>query len=212
MANAPSVTAEREAWLATLARAFQPVLEDRAGITFPPYRVTCGFPSKGGEMGRKTRVRGQCWSAEASDDGHAEIFISPVEDDLPTVAAILAHEMIHAALPSAGHRSPFQAAARSIGHERPFTSSSPTPAFMAWAAPLIEAIGDYPHKRLNALASVGQRKKQSARMLKAECEGCGYTARVTRKWVVEAGPPHCPNHGAMVVDLGEGEEGEGDEP
>lgn len=209
-----NVTAQREAWLAGLAAAFQPVLEDRAALTFPPYRVTCGFPSKGGEMGRKTRVRGQCWAAIASEDRHAEIFVSPVEDDAATIAAILAHEMIHAALPQAGHKGPFQSAARAIGHKAPFTSSEPTPEFMAWAGPLIDAAGPYPHKRLNAFAAVGARKKQKARLLKAECEACGYTVRVTRTWVVQAGPPHCPVDGPMTVDLGDedGEEGgEGDD-
>jgi hypothetical protein len=37
-------------------------------------------------------------------------------------------------------------------------------------------------------------------LLKAECGDCGYMVRVTRKWVGEAGAPHCPKHGAMQVD------------
>lgn len=72
-----SAEALREDWLSQLARRMESTIADRAGIEFPPYRVTCGFPSKGGELGKKTRVRGQCWSASASDDQHAEIFISP---------------------------------------------------------------------------------------------------------------------------------------
>lgn len=40
--------------------------------------------------------------------------------------------------------------------------------------------------------------KQTTRLLKATCtaEDCGYTVRVTSKWL-EIGPPHCPIHGAM---------------
>jgi hypothetical protein len=40
-------------------------------------------------------------------------------------------------------------------------------------------------------------------MLKAECkaEGCGFTVRVAASRVKELGPPHCPKHGAMAVDL-----------
>jgi len=51
-------------------------------------------------------------------------------------------------------------------------------------------------------------KKQRARLLKAECdgEGCGYTVRITAKWVDEIGAPHCPKHGAMSIDRGEGGE------
>ena len=202
-----SDTVQREAWLVRLSDLMRAEIETRAGLTFPPYRVTCGFPSRGGELGRKTRVRGQCWAAEASEDQHAEIFISPVEDDRDIVAAILAHEMIHAALPQAGHGKAFQVAASKIGHVAPFTSSAPTPAFMAWAGPLLDRLPAYPHRRLNALVPVAQPKKQSARLLKAECPECGYTVRVTRKWVVEVGPPHCPKDGAMSVD---GMEDEGD--
>lgn len=42
--------------------------------------------------------------------------------------------------------------------------------------------------------------KQTTRLLKATCthEKCGYTVRVTSKWL-EIGPPHCPLHGAMGV-------------
>lgn len=36
-------------------------------------------------------------------------------------------------------------------------------------------------------------------MLKAVCS-CGYTARITSKWVDEVGPPHCPMHGPMSVE------------
>ena len=38
-----------------------------------------------------------------------------------------------------------------------------------------------------------------SRLLKIECESCGYVARVSAKWIDDPGPPHCPNHGAMVV-------------
>lgn len=204
----------REDWLSQLARMMEATMSDRAGVSFPPYRVTCGFPSKGGELGKKTRVRGQCWSAAASDDQHAEIFISPVEDDPATVAAILAHEMLHAALPQAGHKRPFQIAAAKIGHKPPFTTSEPTPEFMGWAGPLIAQLAPYPHRRLNALAPVAQKKKQTGRMLKCECSQCGYTVRTARKWLEEAGAPICPkdDHGRMSHEpLDEEPEGEGED-
>jgi hypothetical protein len=197
-----SAEALREDWLSQLARLMQPIIAERTGASFPPYRVTCGFPSKGGMLGKKTRVRGQCWSAAASDDQHAEIFISPVEDDRATIAAILAHEMIHAAMPEAGHKRPFQIAAAKIGHQPPFTTSEPTPAFMAWAQPLLDQLAPYPHRRLNALSPVAQKKKQTGRMLKCECSQCGYTVRTARKWLEEAGAPICPkdDHGRMIHD------------
>jgi len=208
-----SAEAMREDWLLQLARLMQPIIAERTGATFPPYRVTCGFPSKGGMLGKKTRVRGQCWSAAASDDQHAEIFISPVEDDRATIAAILAHEMIHAAMPEAGHKRPFQIAAAKIGHIPPFTTSEPTPAFMAWAQPLLDQLAPYPHRRLNAMAPVAQKKKQTARMLKCECPECGYTVRTARKWLEEKGAPFCgtEGHGRMNHEPLDEPEGEGDD-
>lgn len=38
--------------------------------------------------------------------------------------------------------------------------------------------------------------KQSTRLKKCECEECGYTVRVTQKWL-DVGAPHCPEHGPM---------------
>jgi hypothetical protein len=196
----------REDWLNQLAAAFMVEMTERCGLTFPPVRVTCGFPSRGGEMGGKTRVRGQCWSAEASDDNHAEIFISPVEADIPTIAAILAHELCHAAMPDAGHGKPFQYVMRALGHVAPFTSAIPTAAFVEWTAPHLAKVGSYPHAMLVAMRAVAAPKKQTARMIKAtcECDGCGYTVRLTRKWIEEVGAPICPKHLVpMTVELGD---------
>ena len=197
--SAPQET--REAWLSRLASQVAPVIEAQAQIELPPYRVTCGFPSKGGMMGGKTRVRGQCWAAEASEDGRAEIFVSPVEDEAEEVAAILAHELIHAGLPGDGHKYPFQKAAASIGFEAPFTQSVTTEVFWAWMRPLVERNGPYPHRRLNAMRAVAQRKKQTTRQIKCECGSCGYIVRTTRSWLDKMGAPHCPEHGAMTPEL-----------
>lgn len=40
--------------------------------------------------------------------------------------------------------------------------------------------------------------KQGTRLKKASCPECGYTVRVTQKWL-DVGPPHCPKHGAMTA-------------
>jgi hypothetical protein len=199
----------REEWLNQLAAAFMAHMTDTQGLAFPPVRVTCGFPSRGGEMGGKTRVRGQCWSAEASEDAHAEIFISPVEADAETVAAILAHELVHAALPDAGHGKPFQVVMKKVGHVAPFTSAIPVDAFWEWVRPLLATVGPYPHAMLVAMRAVAAPKKQVARMLKAECAASGYTVRLARKWIVDVGPPVCPCHGIPMMV--EGLEDDGDQ-
>jgi hypothetical protein len=203
--NPPEVQV-REAWLLALAVEFMREIEDRCGLTFPPVRVTCGFPSKGGEMGRSTRVRGQCWSAEASEDRHAEIFISPVEAEAETVAAILAHELVHAALPDAGHGKTFSKAMKALGHVKPFTTATPTDDFWEWVRPLLADAGPYPHAMLVAMRPVAAPKKQANRMIKLCCPDCGYTVRTARKWIVEVGLPICPKD--MVKMTGEGLDGE----
>ena len=38
----------------------------------------------------------------------------------------------------------------------------------------------------------GDKKPQSTRLLKAECGECGYTVRVTKKWLEAKGAPICP--------------------
>lgn len=47
-------------------------------------------------------------------------------------------------------------------------------------------------KRMNSAERIGGKKKQSTRMIKASCPECGYTVRVTRKWLDTAGAPICP--------------------
>lgn len=40
---------------------------------------------------------------------------------------------------------------------------------------------------------------QPARLLKVFCAACGYTVRVTKRWIDKSGTPICPcGHGAMV--------------
>jgi hypothetical protein len=37
-------------------------------------------------------------------------------------------------------------------------------------------------------------------MLKCECSTCGYTVRITRKWLDAAGPPICPTDKIQLKD------------
>lgn len=73
----------REIWLTNLGQAMCDKMHTvyGPGLDFGKWRVTCGFPSSGGMLGRKRRTRGECWHKAASADGHSEIFISPVEGD-----------------------------------------------------------------------------------------------------------------------------------
>lgn len=80
------------------------------------------------------------------------------------------------------------------------TATTPGDAFKRNLSVILTGAGPLPHARLGFGGQSSGPKKQKARLLKAVCLECGYTVRVTRKWVEEAGAPRCPKHGPMQVD------------
>ncbi len=52
---------------------------------------------------------------------------------------------------------------------------------------IVAELGAYPHEAL----TLGGGKKQTTRLLKVQCECCGYTARITQKWA-DVGALTCP--------------------
>jgi hypothetical protein len=135
---------------------------------------------------------GECWSDANSKDGHTEIMISPILDDPMRVVGVLAHELVHAAVGiEYGHKEPFAKLAKAIGLEGKMTATTEGEAFKQALAPILEAVGPYPHAELSKTA----RTKQGTRLLKLQCPTCPYTVRITRKWLDEVGAPACPTHG-----------------
>jgi hypothetical protein len=61
----------------------------------------------------------------------------------------------------------------------------------------VERIGEYPHAALNVAART---KVQSTRLLKAVCDDCGCTFRITRKWAEQA---EAENADGMVCPMPE---------
>lgn len=200
----------REEWLTTLADMMAPVFAGQ-GYELPKVRMSIGFPSQGS----RGRAIGQCWDASASEDGTCEILIRPDRHEAMDVAAILAHELGHAAVGiPAGHGPKFKKCVTSIGLTGPMKSTTASPEFIAWVSPLLARLGPLPHARLGWSGLSTGPKKQSTRMIKAtcECDGCGYTVRLARKWV-EVGAPVCPVHmEPMVVEMPEGDGAEDRDP
>jgi hypothetical protein len=67
-------------------------------------------------------------------------------------------------------------------------------------APSLIGLGLKPRPCGAGIGTRGGKSKgpgSGSRLNKVCCETCGYTARVSRKWL-EVGAPHCPDHGAMV--------------
>jgi hypothetical protein len=193
----------REVWLNRAVDLLQPVFDGR-GYEIPPCRVSVGFPSMRALTATSCRI-GECWDKEASADKIAQIFISPLIDDVTGpagVLAILAHELIHVIFGSVeGHGKKFGACARAIGLEGKLTSTTAGPELQKQFRVIAKSLGAYPHSKLNPARS--GRKKQTTRLIKCECMACGFVARTTRKWIEDAGAPHCPKHGEMEAKFPE---------
>ena len=110
------------------------------------------------------------------------------------MAAILAHELAHAAVGNENHHNGvFRKCATGLGLIGPMKATRPGPAFEAIWKEIAAGVGPYPHAALgSAMGLSSQPPKQGTRMVKVECPDCGYTVRTTRKWI-DIGIPTCPN-------------------
>ena len=191
----------RESWLKGVAAGMAPLFEALGAPLPDRVRVAIGFTS----AGRRSRAIGECWDNRRSADGHFEIFIRPdlahAPDAMPAqISAILAHELVHAAVGiKAGHGKSFKRVALGLGLVGPMRATTPGEAFLAAITPILAAAGPLTHARLDTGGLTTAPRKQAVRMLKCECQACGYTVRTARKWLETAGAPLCPipGHGAM---------------
>lgn len=182
----------REAWLERAVDKFRDGLFREQGAEIPSVRVSVGFPSRS-----KTAI-GQCWRAEAASDKRPQVFVSPIIDDGSRALDVLVHELVHAVLPDAKHGAEFKRLATAVGLEGKMTATTASDRLKIRLNAVVAEIGPYPHAALNpGLSGV---KKQGTRLNKAVCDACGYTVRVTRKWLDDVGAPICPCSGeAMTV-------------
>jgi hypothetical protein len=140
----------REAWLNHVAQCMAPMFARLEAPLPAQLRIAIGFTSSG----RRSRNIGECWDNQCSDDRHFEIFVRPdlseSRDLMPMqLAAILAHELVHAAVGvAAGHRKEFRRVARGIGLAGPMTATSAGPEFDKAMRPILEEAGPLPHGRL----------------------------------------------------------------
>ena len=190
----------REGWLEAAIQEMTPWIEVQ-GHELPEILVSVGFPK--GARGKSSAI-GQCWYANCDEGEHNHIFVSPELRDEPRILDVLLHEMCHAALGGGvGHKAPFKKLATSVGLEGKMTATVASDGLNERLAALVKGtLGPIPHSKLTPGSGI---KKQTTRLLKVECEACGYIARVTAKWLEQAGAPICPcNHEPMVADeLGE---------
>lgn len=174
----------REAWFQAVTSLLRNEFSAQ-GFPLPErIRASCGFPGGGSKFKRI----GEHWAPSASSDAHHEIFVSPMLDALKSVFGTLVHELCHAATPGAKHGPKFKKCGAAMGLVGKPTSMCADDATMARYQHILNDVGPYPHAKMNP----SERKKQSTRLLKCECEDCGYVARVTAKWINDLGAPLCP--------------------
>lgn len=188
----------REEWLEQLIDHLRPHYA-AAEVPIPDkVRVSFGWPSRNA-LGTKSRRMGECWMVETAEDGVNQIFLSPLLTDAKEAAGVLAHELVHAALPTgAGHKKPFAKACKKVGiTDGPPKSALPGPEFSEKIAAILQGMEPYPHA---ALSPKNVDKKQTTRMLKIWCIGDGaespelheeYVLRGSKK-VLDKGLPICP--------------------
>lgn len=187
----------REEWLTFVTDRLRPAF---AAVHAPiplKVRFAIGFTS----AGYRSKAIGECWATTASGDNTAEIFIKPDQDNVKTVAGILAHELVHAAVGvEHGHKAPFKKVCKALGFEGKMTQALPGKIMQCETMdPILKLAGPLPHKKMTFKSG---KKKQTTRLLKAECATCGYTVRLTKKWA-DVGLPFCGasvKHGRMVCD------------
>ncbi len=188
----------REDWLEQLIDKLRPHYA-AAEVPIPEkVRVSFGWPSRNA-LGTKSRRMGECWMVETAEDGVNQIFLSPLLTDSLEAAGVLAHELVHAALPTgAGHKKPFAKACKKVGvTDGPPKSAMPGPELREVLNGILATMDPYPHA---ALSPKTVEKKQTARMLKISCIGDSsdsgelheeYILRGSAK-VLARGIPECP--------------------
>jgi len=178
----------RESWYQGAIKELQKLFHAH-GYELPVCRVGCGWPTSN----RKNAI-GQCFSRERSADKTYEIFVSPSSYQSIEILAVLTHELCHTvAGVKAQHKKPFCELAKAIGLVKPFTKCLPGVELLDQLQKISTKLGPYPHAELT-LKPKGAGNKQTTRLLKVQCPQCEYVARVTRKWLDEAGAPLCPVH------------------
>lgn len=188
-------TVNREHWLTEVARQIEPVFN---GYVVHKYRVTCGWPTRGGIGGKRT-VIGQCHPSISSKGGFFELFISPLLEEPIKVAGVLCHEMAHiVAGCEAGHAKDFIKVCKHAGivKGKP-TQVMPGDKLNERLSKILDRQGPYPH---TAIVPVMKKVVRELTTVGLWCE-CGCRCTMSVKWLNEVGLPTCACGGDFMVNV-----------
>jgi hypothetical protein len=210
-----SDTAIREAYMLNFIDAARPIFEAEG---FPiPYnlRASISLPSTGINTRGTKQIRAQCFHPDASADGHWEIMVNPMTElDRVTIATVLTHELVHAAVGlECDHKGNFAKLAKAVGLTGKMTEANPSDIWFAWAQPILEQLGDIDFAQM--VVTAPPRKKSKTYLRNAKCNCCNWTAQVTLSHVRPYDFLNCPTpdcDGTLVITYLEGDaEYEGDD-
>lgn len=183
---------KREKWLNDLTTAMAKWFDD-LGFPLPDRQVRTAFPSSG----KRTRKISESWQQDGQQS--FVVVVRPDADDEANVAAAIAFQLCQiGAGPRDEHGLLFKHLAVSIGLSGHRKEGVPGALFKELAGPILKKLGPLPKSTIS-LSEGSTQAPQGTRLRKVVCLKCGYVARVSRKWLNEVGPPHCPDHGPMHV-------------
>lgn len=133
----------RECWMMAIAKEMEPWFE-AIGYPVKNYYISMGDPVDS--------KLGWCWYRDRSPDNAAHIFINASLQHTMTIAEVICHELIHAALPDGElHSQRFKniaAALDILGRKKSGRYTVATTAFKEKMAPIIERLGEFPGRRM----------------------------------------------------------------
>lgn len=185
----------REAWLLAAVDHMRGLFEPHGKPVPETLQVSIGYAKKPG------RGIGWCYKAEAAEDGHTTIFVSPelTSEDPVKLLGVLLHELIHAADNGAsGHKGWFRSTAKAVGLTGKMTATTVGTELQTALEELSAKLGPLPHKALNVLDLGTKVGAQKNRQIKIECAECGYKLRGS-KTVLDQGVPDCPVDGGTML-------------
>lgn len=185
----------REAWLMAAVDSLRGLFEPHGKPVPETLLVSIGYAKRPG------KGIGWCYKAEAAEDGHTTIFVSPelTSEDPVKLLGVLLHEMVHAAdNGESGHKGWFARTAKAVGLTGKMTATTVGPDLENALHELSARLGPLPHKALN-ITEAGRTKvgAQKNRQIKIECVECGYKLRGS-KTVLDQGVPDCPVDGGLM--------------
>jgi hypothetical protein len=187
----------REEWLIKATALLKPTFKKLNAPIPAKLMLGCGWP-----RGGKAEVIGQCFGKTWTGDETTHIFISPTQANDIEVLAILAHELVHAAVGcEEGHKGRFKKVARELGLEGKLTATTVSEKSPLY--PLLQEIskklGKYPHSKMSnkGKGSKGGSGYKWPRLVSPTIPE--YTFQMSPKLIAKHGFPLDPVGDRMIV-------------